>query len=440
MHRSKAGFVLVLSSLVLSGCASGGNKVSSSATSKESASQETSQISSSESEIPPISSIEPITSSSEQVSSDSSEQPISSYSSSSEHSSSSESHSLSPEQSSQESSESEDVLHAITTKCSGYSVRFISSGTSYKAGDEVSFSLTSLGDYYSLKSVYYVEKGNNYPRTTIDSNDEGIYSFLMPDFDITLNVESERLYSITFSGSHFTYEIEEEQTYYKSGKKINFSLAIDEGYMLSGSLSGTYLSISSTDSGAKSLGIHENDDGDGYYFIMPEGDATINVPVEAKPVVTEDDPFTKAVTYAGTYHYTPTNDSSTTYYSTITISFSGDGMLTWGVTYYYETDDWGGGWDYKDFNPFTGYARFDKSDVNTLINTATKKYKFDASTNTLTFSAPGRIESHGDIEWVLKVSTDRNSDGLPLTLTFTQVVDSNVPQGMGSEDTKLSIV
>ena len=300
--------------------------------------------------------------------------------------------------------------------------------------------MTSLGDYYSLKSVYYVEKGNNYPRTTIDSNDEGIYSFLMPDFDITLNVESERLYSITFSGSHFTYEIEEEQTYYKSGKKINFSLTIDEGYMLSGSLSGTYLSISSTDSGAKSLGIHENDDGDGYYFIMPEGDATINVPVEPKPVVTEDDPFTKAVTYAGTYHYTPTNDSSTTYYSTITISFSGDGMLTWGVTYYYETDDWGGGWDYKDFNPFTGYARFDKSDVSTLINTATKKYKFDASTNTLTFSAPGRIESHGDIEWVLKVSTDRNSDGLPLTLTFTQVVDSNVPQGMGSEDTKLSIV
>ncbi len=440
MQRSKAGLILVLSSLVLVGCSGSGGASSSSASSSESKASETSSSSVIQSES--SSSSQQETSSSSETSSYSSSS--SQESSSTESSSSSESisyqsseSSSSEESSSEESSSLEEVAHSITTKTSGYSVVFSKGATSYKAGEEVSFTLSSLGAYYSLKSVYYVEKGTNYPRVSLEPNDEGVYSFLMPGFDITLNVESDRLYSVSFSGNHFTYKIEEEQAYYKSGKTINFSIAIEEGYMLSGSISGTYLSVSSEDSGTKSVGIKDGASEGSYYFYMPEGNVTISVPTEAKPVVSEDDPFTKAVTYVGTYSYTPTTDY-TTYTSTITISFSGDGMLTWGVTYYYETDDWGD-WDYKDFNPFTGYVRLEKSAVSTLISTTTKKYKFDASTNILTFSAPGRVEDRGDVEWKLDVSTERNSDGLPEKLIFTQVVDSSVPQGMGSKNTELKI-
>ncbi len=313
-------------------------------------------------------------------------------------------------------------------------MRFSSSATSYKAGEEVSFTLTSLGEYYSLKSVYYAEKGSSYPRVEISKDDAGLYSFLMPDFDITLNVESERLYSISFSGSHFSAQIEEEQSYYKSGKTISFVLTLDEGYMLSDEPSGTYLSISSTDSGTKSLGIHENEDGEGYRFIMPEGNVTITVPVEEKPVIKDDDPFTTPVTYVGTYSYTASD--WTTYYSTITIAFSGDGMLTWGVTYYYEADDY---YDWKDFNPLNGNARLDSSSVTVLVNTVSKKYTYDAENSLVKFSAPGRIEREGDKDWTLKVSSSKTSDGLPEALTFNEVIDSSVPQGLKSAGAVLYI-
>lgn len=296
--------------------------------------------------------------------------------------------------------------------------------------------LNSLGDYYSLKSVYYVEKGLSYPRVEIPKDETGLYSFLMPDFDVTLNVESERLYSITFSGSHFTPSIAEEQTYYKSGRTITFSLTLDEGYMLSDKLSGTYLSVSSTDAGTKSLGIHESEDGEGYYFIMPEGNVTIAVPTEEKPVIGDEDPFTKAVTYVGSY--SNVDSYNTTYHSTITISFTGDGMLTWGVTYYYESDDYDWG-EYKAFNPLKENTRLETSEITTLIATVSKKYTYDAENSLVKFSAPGRIESHGDKSWTLGVSSTKNGDGLPEALTFNETIDTSVPQGQNSKGTVLYI-
>lgn len=318
---------------------------------------------------------------------------------------------------SEETSSEEELPHSLSIDASGFSADFSESKSSYYRGDRVEFTLRAYGNYYKLNSVYYAPKGLNYPRTVINADESGLYSFLMPGEDITLHVESERLYSVSFSGSHFTATLSQKATYYAQNTKLEFALEIEEGYMLIGEPSGTYLSIASEGAGTTALGITKVSDLH-YSFYVPQGNVTISVPVEEKPVLDESDPFKKEAHYVGTFH----NRDSCDYYSTLYFDFPGDGTLDWRMEWYYESDDWG---DWYQARPtLGGHVKLETSATEVAFSYSKKKYNFDAETSKLTFSSPGRIATSGDETWVLNVSSARNADGLPTSLIFTQQIAS----------------
>lgn len=320
-------------------------------------------------------------------------------------------------ESSEEVSSEENLAHSVNVSANGYSVNFLEPKASYVRGDRIEFTLKSYGEYYKLTGVYYTEKGQNYPRSAIESDSKGVYSFLMPDMDITLHVDSDRLFTISFSGDHYKATLSQEGSYFASNTKLEMTLEIEEGYMMTGEPSGTYLSVSSDDAGTKTLGITKISDLH-YSFYVPQGNATIVVPVEEKPTLTDSDPFKKEAHYSGTFH----NNDGTDYYSTLYFDFPGDGTLDWRLEWYYESDDWG---DWYQARPtLSGHVKLETSSVEVAFSYSKKKYEFDAEKNTLSFSSPGRLTSSGDKTWVLNVSSSRNEDGLPNSLVFTQQIDT----------------
>ena len=343
--------------------------------------------------------------------------------------------SLSSEESSLEASSSEEALtHSITVSGSGYRVEFLSPKTGYALGEKVEFTLSALGSEYSLKGVYYSEKGTVYPRTSVTETD-GVYSFLMPDFDITLTLDSERLYSVSFEGSHFTYTLSQEGPYYAANTKLSLVLEIEEGYLLTGKPSGTYLPVSGESSGQASFGITEESPLH-YFFYVPSGNATISVPVEKKPEIDQDDPFTVPSTYVGEFYYT--DSYYTDYTSTLTITFTGDGMLDWSLYYSYVSSEYGG-WDDYAAKPSIGVAvKLESSGPSEVFSYQHKKYSIDKESNTLSFLSPGRLESRGDQSWSLKISSAKDSSGLPSSLTFVETISTDVPQCLKSAGTVLS--
>ena len=436
MKKCKAGLLLVLASSLLAGCRTPSpSGESSSPSSSEAASLGESQLPSSleSSEQEPSSSEAP---SSEVPSSSASTSESSEERESSEslESSSSEEIPSSEESSSGESSE-EAIAHAITVSGSGYSVEFLTSKTAYCFGDKVEFTLRAVGSNYSLKGVYYSEKGTNYPRTSVSEID-GVYSFLMPNFDITLTLDSERLYSISFEGSHYSYTLSQEGPYFAANTKLSLTLEIEEGYLLTGKPTGTYLQVSSESSGTSSFGITEESPLH-YSFFVPSGNATISVPVEKKPDVSEDDPFTVEATYVGKFYYT--DSYYTDYTSTLTVSFTGDGMLDWSLYYSYVSSDYGGDYgDYAAFPSIGGAVKLESSGPTEVFSYSRKKYSIDKESSTLSFLSPGRLESQGDKSWSLKISSAKDSSGLPSSLTFVETISSDVPQCMKSAGTVLT--
>ncbi|MDD6917111.1 MAG: hypothetical protein PUJ40_01470 [bacterium] len=333
---------------------------------------------------------------------------------------------------SEETSSEEELPHSLSIDASGFSVDFLESKSSYYRGDRVEFTLRAYGNYYKLNSVYYAPKGLNYPRTVINADESGLYSFLMPGEDITLHVDSERLYSVSFSGSHFTATLNQKADYYAQNTKLEFTLEIEEGYMLIDEPSGTYLSIASEGSGTNLLSITKVSDLH-YSFYVPQGNVTISVPVEEKPVLDESDPFKKEAHYVGTFH----NYDDCDYYSTLYFDFPGDGTLDWRMEWYYVSDDWGG--DLYQARPtLSGHVKFETSATEVAFSYSKKKYSFDAETSKLTFSSPGRIATSGDETWVLNVSSARNADGLPTSLIFTQQI-ANFSQFEKSAGTVLNL-
>ena len=294
------------------------------------------------------------------------------------------------------------------------------------------FTLRAYGNYYKLNSVYYAPKGLNYPRTVINADESGLYSFLMPGEDITLHVDSERLYSVSFSGSHFTATLNQKADYYARNTKLEFTLEIEEGYMLIDEPSGTYLSIASEGAGTNLLSITKVSDLH-YSFYVPQGNVTISVPVEEKPVLAESAPFTKEAHYAGTFH----NYDGCDYYSTLYFDFPGDGTLDWRMEWYYVSDDWGGDW-YQARPTLSGHVKFETSATEVAFSYSKKKYSFDAETSKLTFSSPGRLATSRAETWVLRVASAGNADGLPTSLIFTQQI-ANFSQFEKSAGTVLNL-
>ena len=248
-------------------------------------------------------------------------------SSSSEESSVSSEESSSIEESSSEESSSVEEVYGIrlVTSGSGFSVHFLDDAldlNDVEPETEISFTLSPLADYYVLSGVKAtIDRG---PLTLTET--EGVYSFVMPYYDVTITVTGTRLYGVETVAEHATVTfLNEIKPYYASGERIRFTAVPEEGYVLDEvrySFSGYDGKLT-----ADSEGIYE--------FGMPSSQATITC-VTSAVIDSSSDPWAgKSATYTGLVR----ND--TDYKSTFTISFKGNGTFDFRVDTQEYYDDWG---------------------------------------------------------------------------------------------------
>ena len=253
-------------------------------------------------------------------------------SSSAEVSSSSEESSVSSEESSVSSEESSSVEEIygirLATSGSGFSVHFLDEAldlNDVEPETEISFTLSALADYYVLSGVKAtIDRG---PLTLTET--DGVYSFVMPYYDVTITVTGTRLYAVETVSGHATVSfLNEVKPYYASGEKIRFTAVPEEGYVLDEvrySFSGYDGKLT-----ADSEGVYE--------FGMPSSQATITC-VTSAVIDSSSDPWAgKKATYTGLVR----NDSD--YKSTFTISFKGNGTFDFQVDTQEYYDDWGDEW------------------------------------------------------------------------------------------------
>ena len=257
-------------------------------------------------------------------------------SSSAEVSSSSEESSVSSEESSVSSEESSSIREEsssveeiygirLATSGSGFSVHFLDEAldlNDVEPETEVSFTLSALADYYVLSGVKATIDRGPLPLTETD----GVYSFVMPYYDVTITVTGTRLYAVETVSGHATVSfLNEVKPYYASGEKIRFTAVPEEGYVLDEvrySFSGYDGKLTPDSEGV-------------YEFAMPSSQATITC-VTSAVIDSASDPWAgKKVTYSGLVR----ND--TDYKSTFTISFKGNGTFDFQVDTQEYYDDWG---------------------------------------------------------------------------------------------------
>ena len=254
-------------------------------------------------------------------------------SSSGEPSSSSEESSVSSEESSsirEESSSVEEIYGIrLATSGSGFSVHFLDEAldlNDVEPETEISFTLSALADYYVLSGVKATIDRGPLPLAETD----GVYSFVMPYYDVTITVTGTRLYAVETVSGHATVSfLNEVKPYYASGEKIRFTAVPEEGYVLDEvrySFSGYDGKLT-----ADSEGVYE--------FAMPSSQATITC-VTSAVIDSASDPWAgKKATYTGLVR----ND--TDYKSTFTISFKGNGTFDFRVDTQEYYDDWGEGYE-----------------------------------------------------------------------------------------------
>ena len=250
-------------------------------------------------------------------------------SSSDETYSSSEESSVSSEESSVSSEESSSVEEIygirLATSGSGFSVHFLDEAldlNDVEPETEISFTLSALADYYVLSGVKATIDRGPLPLTETD----GVYSFVMPYYDVTITVTGTRLYAVETVSGHATVSfLNDVKPYYASGEKIRFTAVPEEGYVLDEvrySFSGYDGKLT-----ADSEGVYE--------FAMPSSQATITC-VTSAVIDSSSDPWAgKSATYTGLVR----ND--TDYKSTFTISFKGNGTFDFQVDTQEYYDDWG---------------------------------------------------------------------------------------------------
>ena len=242
---------------------------------------------------------------------------------------SSEESSVSSEESSSISEESSSVEEIygirLVTSGSGFSVHFLDEAldlNDVEPETEISFTLSALADYYVLSGVKAtIDRG---PLTLTET--DGVYSFVMPYYDVTITVTGTRLYAVETVSGHATVSfLNEVKPYYASGEKIRFTAVPEEGYVLDEvrySFSGYDGKLT-----ADSEGIYE--------FAMPSSQATITC-VTSAVIDSASDPWAgKSATYTGLVR----ND--TDYKSTFTISFKGNGTFDFRVDTQEYYDDYG---------------------------------------------------------------------------------------------------
>jgi hypothetical protein len=217
------------------------------------------------------------------------------------------------------------------------------------------------------------------------SGKDGVYSFVMPDYDISLRVDVKKMYSVSETLSHtaITYSPAKKDSY-KEGENVSFSLAPDTDYEL-GEVSVAYRENGETKPVSFTLvsGV--------YSFAMPDYDTVVSCTSTKIAPVSQDPWKTEAK-----YESEPTDTSNSDVHIQISVDFLGDGTLTYLLGYFYFDEDIG------DWDPFTT-----KEEVKTPIS-----YTYDSSTELVTFSKDNS-------DHTIKVLT-KGADGVPATIAFQE--------------------
>ncbi|MGN1261735.1 MAG: hypothetical protein ACI4UT_01535 [Candidatus Enteromonas sp.] len=344
----------------------------------------------------------------EQESSDSSEStpdPEPSVETTSESSSEStpeESSSSSEDSSSEESSSVEEVYGVkLVTSGSGFSVHFLDDTLDLNVVEpetEVSFTLMPLAEYYVLSGVRAsIDRG---PLTLTET--DGVYSFLMPYYDVTITVTGNRLYAVETVPNHATVSfLNEVKPYYASGEKIRFTATPEEGYVLDEvryAFDGYEGKLS-----AGSDGIYE--------FSMPSSTATITCRTSEVIDATSDPWAGKPATYSGQVR----NDAD--YKSTFTISFKGNGTFDFRVDIQEYYDDWGDYWE----APIPPIKR-EWTSTNGWVTDSSVTYAYLADENCFTCE----VNCHQTKKDTLTFSVSESlTDGAPSSITLLKDIGSD---------------
>lgn len=305
---------------------------------------------------------------------------------------------------SEESIESSEEVHfVVSKKTSGFSLQYADSSfdPNYVLPEQtVSFRLTALEEYYELSGVYYtIESG---ARFTIQETD-GLYSFVMPYMNVTISVESVRNYALNVEAEHATVTFENEvQAYYRSGTRIRFQVAADEGYSLR-KVEYTYSS--------SSFALTEGEDGY-YFFSMPSETATLVVTV-SQIIDSSSDPWSgKDVTYGA-----EKIDSSYSNKYAWSFHFRGDGTFDFRCDVYYYDDGYYDEWAYEPSlgGPNIVYYEWIFSNNRADDKNVTYTYSPDSGYYAATISTG---YAGGTATAYFSVSSTLSEKGVPSTITL----------------------
>lgn len=331
-----------------------------------------------------------------------SEPSVETTSESSSESTPEESSSSNEDSSSEESSSVEEVYGIkLATSGSGFSVRFLDNAldlNDVEPETEISFTLTPLAEYYVLSGVRAsIDRG---PLTLTET--DGVYSFLMPYYDVTITVTGNRLYAVETVPNHATVSfLNEVKPYYASGEKIRFTATPEEGYVLDEvryAFDGYEGKLN-----AGSEGIYE--------FSMPSSTATITCRTSEVIEATSDPWAGKKATYSGQVR----NDAD--YKSTFTISFKGNGTFDFRVDIQEYYDDWGE-WYEAPIPP----TKREWTDTLGWVTDSSVTYAYLAGENCFTCE----VNCHQQNRDTLKFSVSESlTDGVPSSITLLKDIGSD---------------
>lgn len=256
--------------------------------------------------------------------------------------------------------------------------------TSAFEGYEVLFTLGEPSDKsWALKNVEIITSKNEVVEFSLNN---GVYSFIMPNDDVTIKVYTSKLYAIKdLSDENSSINIMPSKEYYSFNEEISVEVTINSGYELE------EITIK-RDGDEEQIDVSFQVVDNVYSFLMPSSDVYIVVLTKEK-VISSFDPWPSKTTYSGFYDYD-------IYRCYIYVTFNGDGTLTWYLKYD-EYDEWYCEW----------YGPYDFKKCNGNV-----AYTFDALTNTVTFTS-NKAGSSVEQEFHIKVTF---SGETPVSISFEE--------------------
>ena len=277
----------------------------------------------------------------------------------------------------------------------GYAISYLEGSSSKMAASKtVKFKLTNRDPSYSFVYVLAYSKANvsdgvwvgSGTSYRIEDEGEGTYSFVMPNNDVHIVVNSTKNYAITTSldSGVDSLTFKNKQNYYKCNTQISFTLAFKEGFKTK-----KVDIVSGTGDEQTSTVIAPNDEG--VYTFLIKADTTIKVASQSAEV-------SSFWTERTMYYYkgqSGTNKDQTAE----EIIINPDTTTVDYAIYKQENEDWGGDW--YSYRPIRRVAYgsgtmpdwHDESNYWSIMgsyNGTNIPYEFDESTMKLTFSIGSR--------------------------------------------------